>query len=145
MSCSHVVYLDEYVLIVSCTKFVANKHYITSRVHYHLSQGGWGSSKLYLSVCVSCLYGLFLSGLAWLRGFNTPASAGGLNLPDKRVNPGCWLRSVFESPQGQLAVINLFQDPISWSDNICALLGLRANKSNPFSNSSKSIYVIIWP
>ena len=25
------------------------------------------------------------------EGFNTPASADGLNLPDKRIDQGCWL------------------------------------------------------
>ena len=40
-------------------------------------------------------------------------SVGGLNLPDKRVDPDCWLRSGFESPRVQL-VVSLFQDPISY-------------------------------
>ena len=42
-----------------------------------------------------------------VEGFNTLATAGVLNLPDKRVDPGCWLRSGFESPRRQL-VVNLF-------------------------------------
>ena len=37
-----------------------------------------------------------------VEGFNTLATAGVLNLPDKRVDPGCWLRSGFESPWRQL-------------------------------------------
>ena len=41
------------------------------------------------------------------------ASAGGLNLLDKRVNSGFCLKSGFESPRGQL-VVNLFRDPISY-------------------------------
>ena len=45
------------------------------------------------------------------EGFNTPALTVGLNLLDKRVDPGCWLRSGFESPQG-LLVVSLFYDPI---------------------------------
>ena len=35
--------------------------------------------------------------LAEREGFNTPGSAGGLNFPDKRVDPGCWMGSGFES------------------------------------------------
>ena len=31
--------------------------------------------------------------------FNSLVSAGVLNLPDKRVDPDCWLRSGFESPR----------------------------------------------
>ena len=37
-----------------------------------------------------------------VEGFKTLATAGVLNLPDKRVDPGCWLRSGFESPRKQL-------------------------------------------
>ena len=38
------------------------------------------------------------------EGFNTMVTAGVLNLPDKRVNPDCWLRSGFESPRRQLGL-----------------------------------------
>ena len=44
-------------------------------------------------------------GLKWaclVERFNTLATAGVLNLPDKRVDPGCWLRSGLESPRRQL-------------------------------------------
>ena len=34
--------------------------------------------------------------------FNALVSVGGLNLPDKQVDPDCWLRSEFESPRRQL-------------------------------------------
>ena len=37
-----------------------------------------------------------------VKGFNTLVTAGGLNLPDKRADPNCWLRSGFESPRRQL-------------------------------------------
>ena len=37
-----------------------------------------------------------------VEGFNTLVSTVGLNLPDKRVDPGCWLRSGYESPRSQL-------------------------------------------
>ena len=36
------------------------------------------------------------------KGFNASGSVFGLNLPDKRVDPDCWLRSGFESPWRQL-------------------------------------------
>ena len=36
-----------------------------------------------------------------VEGFNTLASARVLNLPDKRVDPDCWLMSGFESPRRQ--------------------------------------------
>ena len=42
-----------------------------------------------------------------VEGFDTLASAGVLNLPDKQVDPGCWLRSGFEFPRRQL-VVSLF-------------------------------------
>ena len=38
------------------------------------------------------------------EGFDATVSADGLNLPDKRDDPGCWLRSGFESPH-EVAVI----------------------------------------
>ena len=70
-----------------------------------------------------------------VEGFNTTVSAGVLNLPDKRVNPGCWLRSGFESPRRQ-PCFKPFSGSyqlwtLHWSDILCALLGLRANKLNP--------------
>ena len=37
-----------------------------------------------------------------VKGFNPLVLAGGLNLPDKRVDPECWLRSGLESPRRQL-------------------------------------------
>ena len=52
----------------------------------------------------------FTTWACLVEGFNTLATlatAGVLNLPDKRVDPGCWLRSGFESPQRQL-VVSLF-------------------------------------
>ena len=39
-------------------------------------------------------------------------TADWLNLEDKRVDPGCWLKSGFESPRRQL-VLSLYLDPIS--------------------------------
>ena len=72
--------------------------------------------------------------------FNTPASADVLNLTDKRVDPGCWLRPGFKSPRGRL-VESLFQDPIGngcfTGATLCFLLGLRANELYP-SLSSQS-------
>ena len=47
-----------------------------------------------------------------VEGFSTLVSAGVLNLPDKPVDPDCWLRSGFESPWRQLG-FSLFLDPIS--------------------------------
>ena len=50
----------------------------------------------------------------WLtEGINATVSVDGLNFPDKRVHPGYWLRSGFESPRRQL-VLSLFLDPISY-------------------------------
>ena len=73
-----------------------------------------------------------------VEGFNTPVSAGGLNLPDKRVDPGCWLRSGFESPLKQLCIKPLSGSyqlwTLHWGDIICALLGLRDNELNPIFN-----------
>ena len=54
-----------------------------------------------------------LRGFAWLRGLMHQLSAGGLNLPDKWVDPDCWPSSGFESPRWGL-VVSLFQDPISY-------------------------------
>ena len=47
------------------------------------------------------------------EGFNATVSDGGLNIRDKLVNPGCWLRSGLVSARGRL-VLSLFQDPISY-------------------------------
>ena len=55
-------------------------------------------------ICDS-IFGLYGRGV-------TTVSTDGLNLQDKRINPGCWLRSWFESPWRQL--ILFFLDPISW-------------------------------
>ena len=44
--------------------------------------------------------------------FNATVLADGINLPNKRVDPGFWLRSGFEFPRRQL-VVSLFLDPIS--------------------------------
>ena len=49
------------------------------------------------------------SGLAWTFGCNVLALDGELYLLDKRVDPDCWLRSWFKSPQGRL-VVSLFKD-----------------------------------
>ena len=54
-----------------------------------------------------------LKWACFAEGIDTPASADGLFLPDKRVDPGCWLRFRSESQRGQL-VVSLFQDPISY-------------------------------
>ena len=46
----------------------------------------------------------------WARlveGFYTLVMSGVLNLPDKRVDPDCWLRSGFESPRKQLGFMPL--------------------------------------
>ena len=72
--------------------------------------------------------------------FKTSAPSGGLCYQVRRPNPGCWLKSEFEI----LLVVSLFQDPIGyrqlhWSDMICALLGLKASKSNPLF-----CYCSIW-
>ena len=51
------------------------------------------------------LWVVYIIILLWaclVEGFNTLATAGVLNLPDKRVDPGCWLRSGFDSPRRQL-------------------------------------------
>ena len=53
------------------------------------------------------------------RGVKASASVDGLKPPDKPVNPGCWLRSGFES---QL-VICLYLNPISYGH-----VNRRANK-----------------
>ena len=45
---------------------------------------------------------VFIERACLVEGFNTLATAGKLNLVDKRVDPGCWLRSGFESPRRQL-------------------------------------------
>ena len=82
-----------------------------------------------------------------VEGFNTPVLTGGLNLPDKLVDPGCWLRSDFESPRMRPCFKPLSGSYELWtlhlSDIISALLGLRANKLNPFSISIFPIYVPI--
>ena len=57
-------------------------------------------------------FGLLSQWACLVEGFNTLVTAGVLNLPNKRVDPDCWLRSGFESPQRQL-VLSLFLDPIS--------------------------------
>ena len=49
----------------------------------------------------------------WL---DTPASADELNLKDKRVESGCWLRSGFKSPSRQLCL-----KPLSGSNQIWIL------------------------
>ena len=45
-----------------------------------------------------------------VEGFNAPVLADGFNISDKRVDPGCWLRSGLESP----LVLSLFQDHFSY-------------------------------
>ena len=66
---------------------------------------------------------------------NALVSVNGVNLPDKRVDSGCWLsmRSGFKSPLRKLVFIKpLSRSYQLWtlhcSDIICALLGLRANR-----------------
>ena len=51
-----------------------------------------------------------LTAFAWtqlwaclVEQFNTLVTAGVLNLPEKRVDPDCWLRSGFEYPRMQLS------------------------------------------
>ena len=65
--------------------------------------------------------------------FKASATAGGLYHPDRRPNPGSWLRSRFEYLRGNMC------KPLSgsyqlwtfyWSNSICVLLELRANKVN---------------
>ena len=63
--------------------------------------------KNVIDISISLVWGCLAKGL------NTTASDSGLNLPDERVDQGCWIRSGFESPQGQL-VVSLFQYPISY-------------------------------
>ena len=63
-----------------------------------------------------------------VEGFNTLVSAGGFNLPDKRVDPDCWLRSGFESPQKQLGFKPLSGSHQLWTLHcratlICASFG----------------------
>ena len=56
----------------------------------------------------------FLMYLLWAclaKRLHAPAFAGGLNLPDKQIDWGCWLRSGFKSRRGQLVH---FQDPFSY-------------------------------
>ena len=67
-----------------------------------------------------------------IEWFKASAIRGGLYHTDRRPDPGCWLRSEFDSPWGRL-IVSLFQGSYQvWtllcSDNTCALLGLRANK-----------------
>ena len=52
------------------------------------SMNHFKQTKQPITITITCL----------AEGFNTPASAGGLNLQDKRVDPCCWLRSGFQSP-----------------------------------------------
>ena len=54
------------------------------------------SSSKSLPKLVACMWACLV------EGFNALVSGGGLNLPDKRVDPDCWLRSGFESLQRQL-------------------------------------------
>ena len=71
-------------------------------------------SECFLLTCnTSWTIGTHKRWLAWPRGLMRQLSDCGLNLPDKRVDPGCWLKSGFEFPQGQL-VISLFTDPVSY-------------------------------
>ena len=73
--------------------------------------------------------------LEWL---NALFSAGGLKLPDKRVDPDCWLKTGFESPRRQLGF-----KPLSRSYQlqtlhyrvtlIWASFGRGANNIQPFS------------
>ena len=63
-------------------------------------------------------------------------SASGLNLSDKRVDPGYWVRSGFKSPWKRL-VVSLFRDSISYERFTGATLyapclDCRANKLYPF-------------
>ena len=69
-------------------------------------------------------------------GFNAPALGAGLNLTDKQVDAGCWLRSELECSRTcckpLLGSYQLWT--FRWSDILCAMLGLRAiNKIYPFS------------
>ena len=56
----------------------------------------------------------WLLGVGWSCGSRRqPTTTGGLFHPDRPPNPGCWLRYVFESPQGRLAV-SFFVNPFNY-------------------------------
>ena len=77
-----------------------------------------------------------LRGRACLaEGFNTTVSADGLHLPDKRADPGCWLRSGFESQRRQLCqlVLSFFLYPTLSSDAYIKGEGGEANDKLQFS------------
>ena len=79
-----------------------NEHFCT----YHVSILSCSSKKSNLAApSLYCIFGIEGDNIFWaclVEGFNTLATAGVLNLPDKQVDPGCWLRSGFESPGRQL-------------------------------------------
>ena len=76
------------------------------------------------------LEGSYILWACLVEGFNTPVSAGGLNIPNKRVDQDCWLRSGFESPPCFKPLSGSYQLwTLHRSNIICALLGLRANKT----------------
>ena len=52
--------------------------------------------------CIQMNIEILLMWACLVEGFNTLVTTGVLNLPDKRVDPDCWLRSGFESPRRQL-------------------------------------------
>ena len=87
-----------------------------------------------------------------VEGFNTSVSAGVLNLLYKRVDPGCWLRSGFESPRRQPCCKPLSGSyqlwTLHWSDITCALLGSRANKIkikiHPFISAPPKAQNLAW-
>ena len=68
--------------------------------------------------------------------------------PDKRIDQGCWLRSGFKSPRRQPCFKPLSGSYQLWtlhrSNIISALLGLRANKLNPFSIFFQAITKYIY-
>ena len=72
-----------------------------------------------------------------VEGFNTLATAGALNLPDKRVNSRLlaevWVRIPTEATCCKPLLGSYQLWTLHWSDIVCALLGLRANKLYPFS------------
>ena len=102
--------------------------------------------------------GLLSSNIAWVtEWFKAPATVGGLYHMDRRVNPGCLLRSGFQSP-GRRHALNLFMDPIGYGSSTWASwyelrldLGLGYNHidqvipPSTYSSINPSIYSSINP
>ena len=79
-----------------------------------------------------------------VEGFNTLVTAEVLNLPNKRVDPDCWLRSGFESSRRQLGF-----KPLSGSHQLRTLQcratlifgGLMSNDILPFPFPFRQKYI----